>query len=253
MTTPANTKQGSAKELTDQRSGAFAKYQKLVVGRPGFLAFLKFELITGLFGNTPGALGLFLRKKFYPCLFASCGRGVVFGPFITLRCPGRIHIGANTIISENTTLDAKGSAGDGIRIGAGVFIAKGTIVATGGGTLVVDDGTNIGAYCRIATTGDSHIGPKALLSSYCYIVGADHVTDDPNIAVLDQPTVSRGGASVGEGTWLGAKVTVADGAKVGRHCIIGAHALVLGDIPDHSVAVGIPAKVVRNRLTTPVA
>lgn len=49
---------------------------------------------------------------------------------------------------------------------------------------------------------------------------------------------------IGEGSWLGENVCVI-GASVGKHCTIGANAVVTKDIPDYSVAVGIPAKVIK--------
>jgi acetyltransferase-like isoleucine patch superfamily enzyme len=52
---------------------------------------------------------------------------------------------------------------------------------------------------------------------------------------------------IGDHAWLGARVTVLDGVKIGRHAIIGAHSLVTCDVPDWGVAVGTPARVIRVR------
>jgi acetyltransferase-like isoleucine patch superfamily enzyme len=52
--------------------------------------------------------------------------------------------------------------------------------------------------------------------------------------------------------WLGAHVVVTDGSTVGRDAIIGAGAVVVGAIPDFAVAVGTPAKVIRDRRQTGV-
>ena len=65
--------------------------------------------------------------------------------------------------------------------------------------------------------------------------------------MIDQPNVSRGGATIGDGTWIGTKSTVLDGVSVGSDCIVGAHSLVTKDAPDFSVIVGSPAKVIRDR------
>ncbi|GAA1313859.1 sugar O-acetyltransferase [Brachybacterium tyrofermentans] len=51
--------------------------------------------------------------------------------------------------------------------------------------------------------------------------------------------------SIGENTWLGASVTVGAGVTIGRNTVIGAGSVVLRDIPDHVVAVGSPATVIR--------
>jgi acetyltransferase-like isoleucine patch superfamily enzyme len=52
---------------------------------------------------------------------------------------------------------------------------------------------------------------------------------------------------IGPDTWLAAKVTVLRGTLVGRGCILGAHAVAKGEFPDYSIAVGAPARIVKNR------
>ncbi|MBK1789511.1 acyltransferase, partial [Prauserella cavernicola] len=52
---------------------------------------------------------------------------------------------------------------------------------------------------------------------------------------------------IGPDTWIGTKVTVLKGTRVGRGCVLGAHAEVRGDSPDYAIAVGSPARVVRDR------
>jgi acetyltransferase-like isoleucine patch superfamily enzyme len=49
---------------------------------------------------------------------------------------------------------------------------------------------------------------------------------------------------IGRGTWIAERVAVLKGANIGRCCIIGAHSVVRGEIPDYSIAVGAPARVV---------
>ena len=49
---------------------------------------------------------------------------------------------------------------------------------------------------------------------------------------------------IGRGTWLAERVAVLRGANIGRCCIVGANSVVRGEIPDYSIAVGAPAKVV---------
>jgi acetyltransferase-like isoleucine patch superfamily enzyme len=49
---------------------------------------------------------------------------------------------------------------------------------------------------------------------------------------------------IGRGTWVAERVAVLKGARIGRCCIIGANSVVKGEIPDFSIAVGAPAKVV---------
>ena len=50
---------------------------------------------------------------------------------------------------------------------------------------------------------------------------------------------------VGRNVWLGAKVTVCQGVRIGDNTVVGANAVVTRDLPANCVAVGIPARVVR--------
>lgn len=227
--------------------GAVAKYRALVIGQDGVWPLLKYEMITGLFGLLPGALGLFLRSLLYPCLFAECGTGIVFGRNLTIRHPHRIRLGRGVILCDDVTIDGKGQDGDGLIIGDQVFVGKGTAVLTVGGTLKIGAGSNIGTYCRIATRANTELGEKVLIAGFCYLVGGDHGSDRTDIPIIDQPSVAAGGHQIGDGVWLGTKTTVKGGVSIGAHSIIGAHALVTKDIPEFSVAVGTPAKVVQDR------
>ena len=136
-------------QLFDRRTSAREKYAALVVGRPGWGALIKHELVTLASQSTPGALGLALRQTLYPVLLASCGRNVVFGQNVVLRHPHKIRIGDDVVIDDNCLIDAKGEANRGITIGSGVFIGRNTILSCKNGDIDVNDGANIGFNCEI--------------------------------------------------------------------------------------------------------
>ena len=236
-------------QLFDAKQSARQKYAALIVGRPGWSALLKHELITLVAQSVPGALGLALRKALYPKLLGSCGRGVVFGQNVVLRHPHKIHVGDNVVIDDNCLLDAKGDANDGIRIGSGVFVGRNTILSCKNGDIVLADGVNVGFNCEIFSASRVEIGARTLVAAYSYFVGGDHDPSDASLAVLDQGRVSRG-ISVGEGAWFGAGVKVLDGVRIGARAIVGAAAVVKSDIPDGATAVGIPARIVHSPQST---
>ena len=72
---------------------------------------------------------------------------------------------------------------------------------------------------------------------------------------VDMPVLDQGrtaaGIDIGDHVWLGAHVVVTDGSTVGRDAIVGAGAIVVGAIPEFAIAVGTPAKVLRDRRETP--
>lgn len=229
------------------RSNPLRSYSKVVVGRQGIPALVKYEMITGICAGIPGALGLLIRRKLYKSLFNTCGRGIIIGKNVNIRCPNRIRIGDNVVIGNNCTLDAKGESGTGIEIENGVFIGESSIISTADGSIRIGEQSNISSFCRIATLTSIDIGRKVLIAAYCYICGGGHRHDRTDIPIMDQPNFAKGPQHIGDGCWIGARTTILDGVSIGPNTIIGAHSLVIKDIQSETVALGCPAKVVENR------
>ena len=145
-------------QLFKAGGGARAKYSQLVVGKPGWAALLKHELVVLLAQAAPGALGLALRKWLYPWLLGSCGRNVVFGQNVVLRHPHKIRIGDRVVIDDNCLLDAKGEANTGITIGSGVFVGRNTILSCKNGDIELADEANIGFNCEIFSASRVRVG-----------------------------------------------------------------------------------------------
>jgi len=102
----------------------------------------------------------------------------------------------------------------------------------------------VGLFCVI---GDVTLEDDVIVASRVSIANgpAQHGIDRLDIPVREQPG-EYPRLTIGRDTWLGeGSVVLVD---VGRHCVIGASALVIRPIPDYSIAVGVPAKVVSSRL-----
>lgn len=110
--------------------------------------------------------------------------------------------------------------------------------------LVIGNGCTIGHFNEIYATKSIIIEDNVLTADRVYISDNLHGYEDPDIPILKQPIKQKGTVRIGEGSWLGVGVAVI-GANIGKHCVIGANAVVTHDIPDYSVAVGIPAKVIK--------
>jgi acetyltransferase-like isoleucine patch superfamily enzyme len=223
-----------------------AKYAELVVGRPGFGALLKYELIVMLAQSWPGALGLALRKLLYPMLLGSCGRNVIFGQHVVLRHPHKIRIGSNVVLDDNCLVDAKGESNRGITIGDGVFVGRNTILSCKNGDIDLGDTANIGFNCEVFSASRVTIGKGVLMAAYTYVIGGDHDFSDPSKSVLEQSR-SSAGVTVGDGVWFGAGAKILDGVSIGEGAVIGAGAVVRESVPPAAIAVGIPARVVGSR------
>lgn len=123
----------------------------------------------------------------------------------------------------------------------GVCISFGTIGSHPG--LRIGRSTYIGNYCSL---GDVTIESDVLIASHVSVMNGCR---QHGISRLDVPIREQPGellpVTIGEGAWIGERATVA--ADVGRHCIVGAGALVLEPIPDYAIAVGCPARVIGDR------
>jgi len=236
------------KALFSERSSKLDKYYALIIGTRSWRALLRYELVTMTAANRSGALGLWLRSRLFPRLLGRCGRNVTFGRDVVLRHPHKIEIGDNVVIDDHVVLDAKGTDNAGIRVGSGVFIGRNTILSCKNGDIVLGDHVNIGFNCEIFSANRVEIGASTLLAAYAYLIGGDHDFSQSDVPVLEQGRSARG-ISVGTDAWLGAGVKVLDGSRVGAHAIVGTGAVVNQDIPDYAIAVGVPARVVRDRRT----
>ena len=116
------------------------------------------------------------------------------------------------------------SYGNNIRLGANAFI-------NANGFFMDDAPITIGAHARI--------GPGAQLMTALHPV-EDHRQRREGWGERAAPIV------IGENTWLGASVTVGAGVSIGRNTVIGAGSVVLRDIPDHVIAAGTPAAIIRS-------
>ena len=239
---------GEQKTLMDPKKGAARKYRDLFVGPGGFPFFLKYEIITTLFTSIPGALGFALRKFFFRRLFASVGRGVVFGRNMTLRHPRKIKIGNGVVFDDNTVLDAKGIDNTGIRIGDHVMVGRNTIISCKGGDIEIGDFANIGSNNTLLSESVLNIGKFVFTAGQTYMVaGGNHSFDRKDIPIWHQPSVSKGGIVIEDDVWIGASVTVVDGVKIRTGCVIGAGSVVHRNLPPYTVALGNPLAIVKKR------
>lgn len=134
-----------------------------------------------------------------------------------------------------------------LEIGRWVHIGDGNAIRCHEGSLRIGDKVVFGKDNVVNTYLDIEIGASTLVADWCYICDFDHRTEDITMPIKDQGII-KSPVRIGPDTWVATKVTVLRGTRVGRGSVLGAHAVVKGDIPDYSIAVGSPARVVKNRL-----
>lgn len=110
--------------------------------------------------------------------------------------------------------------------------------------LIIGKNSTIGNFNHIVTTHSVVIGNNVLTADKVYISDNIHRYEDIEVPIKEQGVLQKKEVRIGDGSWLGENVSVI-GATIGKHCIIGANSVVTKDIPDYSVAVGVPAKVIK--------
>ncbi len=110
--------------------------------------------------------------------------------------------------------------------------------------LIIGRGSVLGNYNHIAAVRRVVFGDNVLTSDRVYISDNLHGFENINVPVMHQPLQFKAEVSIGDGSWIGENVSII-GARIGKNCVIGANAVVTADIPDYSVAVGIPATVIK--------
>lgn len=169
---------------------------------------------------------LFDDKPKYDSLHGSpvfkASKNNVKGPLI-------ISIGSNKVrkfIAERYPVEYAKAVHPSALISQTTIIGDGSVVMQGA---IIQSDAQLGKHCIINT--------GASIDHECKI--ADYVHISPNATLC-------GNVCVGEGSWIGAGATIIPGIKIGKWCTIGAGSTVLNDIPDNSVAVGSPAKIINS-------
>ena len=162
--------------------------------------------------------------------FGKFGPGsLILFPVTTIFNEKYIHIGSETMIGEHVALSAGMMPGQVcltdpvVRIGDRCLIGRGSGIV---GHLSIDIGNDVWTGHHVYITDQSH--------------GYEDVSLP--ISLQSQP---ESPVVIGDGSWLGHGVVVLPGAKIGKHVAVGANSVVTGELPDFCVAVGAPARVIR--------
>jgi galactoside O-acetyltransferase len=144
---------------------------------------------------------------------------------------------------------------DRLSLGARVFIDAGVILHCGGmdwspeeGGITIGDDAYIGPNCVLFGAAGIRIGTGALISPGVVITSHQHSFARPDQEIRSQP-LQFGEVVIEPDVWIGANATILPGVRLASGSVIGAGAVVRNDVEADQVAVGVPARVVRERGT----
>lgn len=173
-----------------------------------------------------GYKSLSFRSLWFTLRLKRCGLGLIVKKGVRINKPKQVCIG------DRVSLDLYAS------IHLNKISENDPIVKIGNNVL-------IGAYSSIGCSNKIIIEDDVMFAPHVHITDRNHSYENVNIAINKQPANSPGSVFIGKESWLGYGVQVMPNVKIGKHCVIAAGSIVTRNIPDFSVAVGIPAKVIK--------
>ena len=172
-----------------------------------------------------------IRSKAFSVLvggaFASFGRHSVITLPVRLLGERRIAIGEDVFLGPNCWLQA---------------FNEGDVDYP---SLYVGNRTSIAGGCIISAVRNVTLEADVLVASNVYISDHIHAYSRTDVPVQQQGVTKVKPVLIKRGAWLGQNVVVCPGVTIGTNSVIGANAVVTRDIPDHCLAVGTPASVVK--------
>ncbi|MFL6023331.1 MAG: acyltransferase [Marmoricola sp.] len=175
-------------------------------------------------------LGAIVPGTYRAARFGTFGqRSLINFPVATLFGESSIHIGEETLIGAHSTLSVGHTPHDANAPARG---------------LVIGDRCVIGGRAVLTAHESIVIGDDVWFGQNVFVSDASHGYQDVETPIGLQLGWAHP-VEIGAGSWIGHGVIVLPGTRIGRNVVVGGGSVVRGDIPDHSVAVGVPAKVVR--------
>lgn len=195
--------------------------------------------------------GMALRGLFRRPFFGPSRGPLLIGRRVQITNASWITHEGRLVIEDGVEL--QGISQRGIRFGSDVSIGRDTAIrpssyygGEAGVGLTVGDRSSFATGCFVGCSGEITIGADVLFGPGCRIYSENHVFADTETTIKSQG-VERSFVRIGDDCWIGSGTIIAAGVTIGTGVVIGAGSVVTRDIPDHSIAVGSPARVVRSR------
>jgi acetyltransferase-like isoleucine patch superfamily enzyme len=196
----------------------------------------------------------FLLRGLLEKLFMGESSGwVLVGKQVSIRYAGYLHAGKELIIEDYAEINGRST--QKIILGNRVTIGKYAIIRPGnlyggelGEGLRVGDHSNIGPFCYIGCSGLISIGKNVMISPRVSIYAENHVFDSTEDTIKSQG-VKRKTVVIEDDCWIAANSIILAGVTIGKGSVVAAGSVVSKDVPPYSVVAGVPARIIKSRLT----
>ena len=158
-----------------------------------------------------------------------------------------ISVGAHSYIARDAWLHSR-TKNCSITIGKYSSVNPYTkLVTEHGGSIKIGDHCKVDSFSVLyGSPGGLVIGNHVRMAVNVTIVTSNHKFGEPG-QIYGQGQITKG-VTIGDDVWIGAGVIILDGVTIGSHSVIGAGSVVTKDVPENSVALGVPAAVVKTRV-----
>ena len=168
-----------------------------------------------------------LKRNLVPSVITCINLMLKYKCYISLK--SEIRLAKNIIIGKNTRISS--------------FVK----IKVTNGFLKIGENCTINSFCFIdSDKGGLEIGDNVLIGPHVGIHGSNYNYESRENLIINQGMVSKG-IRIEDDVWIGSHSVILDGVIIGKGAVIGAGAVVTKDIPPYSVAVGVPAKIIKER------
>lgn len=159
----------------------------------------------------------------------------------------RVQLHPTCLISPEARIHPRDGT---VEIGEHSMIALGTLIQ---GNVRIGRGCSIQAYSNVVGYGKTDsmegritIGDHVRIASHAVIIAGNHRFEDPDRPIRTQG-MELAPVTIEDDVWIGGRVNIVAGVRIGKGSVVGGGSVVTRDIPPYSVAVGVPARIVKRR------
>lgn len=156
----------------------------------------------------------------------------------------RIEFDGAAFIGRNVRIQIQ--PGAKLKLGRWCWIGNGTKIRIHGGVVEIGAKTVIGEEVTFSAYEQISLGRESVIADRVMFIDFDHCVMEVERPIRQQGIYTKP-VRVGHNAWLGYGASILRGVTVGDNCIVGTYSVVTKDLPDNSVAGGIPAQVIRMR------
>jgi acetyltransferase-like isoleucine patch superfamily enzyme len=219
-----------------------------------FGRYLWEHLLQTCIGWIPGVVGIAARGILYRSILHMQGMAAIEDG-VRIKFADHVRLGRGSYLDHGSYLHACPA---GITIGDESFVMKNAILHVYNfrglphAGITIGKRSLIGEACVLRGQGGITIGDDVFLAPLVQMLAVNHVFHDTTRPISLQGITCQG-IIVEDGAWIGSGAIILDGTRIGRNAVVGAGAVVTKDVPPYSIAVGNPARIVRDLQSQPAS